>query len=316
MAKLINGNGNPAIYASQDADLIASLSGNTTSIAAVGNEFEATQEDANTIGLADGVIITQEGRRIQLDDGDTDLFTIPTGTAGTTSYYIIGYKLSTQADSSQICETFVQKMNSSSETITEDTFKGGATDVYVSCYRVTQDGLNIDSIDLLLPKLGNITELKASLTDKVNSYSGTASGNTYVTVDSIGYDSTNKKLGLKVNGADTVIPFSGSSGIKYALLYNGYYNNGPNWAKRMMVYRADPFYFEKVSDTDHNPGTLDSTYIASQSTTSGIVLNLTLAKKGYVLNTYNGVTTEYAAGSSIQIGYNTTYNMACILYFL
>ena len=165
MAKLINGNGNPAIYASQDADLIASLSGNTTSIAAVGNEFEATQEDANTIGLADGVIITQEGRRIQLDDGDTDLFTIPTGTAGTTSYYIIGYKLSTQADSSQICETFVQKMNSSSETITEDTFKGGATDVYVSCYRVTQDGLNIDSIDLLLPKLGNITELKASLTE-------------------------------------------------------------------------------------------------------------------------------------------------------
>lgn len=208
MAKLINGNGNPAIYASQDADLIASLSGNTTSIAAVGNEFTATQEDANTIGLADGVIITQEGRRIQLDDGDTDLFTIPTGTAGTTSYYIIGYKLSTQADSSQTCETFVQKMNSSSETITEDTFKGGATDVYVSCYRVTQDGLNIDSIELLLPKLGNITELKASLTDKTNKYSGTSGGATYVTVDSIGYDSTNKKLGLKVNGADTVIPFS------------------------------------------------------------------------------------------------------------
>lgn len=165
MAKLINGNGNPAIYASQDADLIASLSGNTTSIAAVGNEFEATQEDANTIGLADGVIITQEGRRIQLDDGDTDLFTIPTGTAGTTSYYIIGYKLSTQVDSSQTCETFVQKMNSSSETITEDTFKGGATDVYVSCYRVTQDGLNIDSINLLLPKLGNISELNADLSD-------------------------------------------------------------------------------------------------------------------------------------------------------
>lgn len=168
MAKLINGNGNPAIYASQDADLIASLSGNTTSIAAVGNEFTATQEDANTIGLADGVIITQEGRRIQLDDGDTDLFTIPTGTAGTTSYYIIGYKLSTQADSSQTCETFVQKMNSSSETITEDTFKGGATDVYVSCYRVTQDGLNIDSINLLLPKLGNISELKSDLTDKAD----------------------------------------------------------------------------------------------------------------------------------------------------
>ena len=165
MAKLINGNGNAAIYANQDADLIASLAGNVTAIAAVGNEFEATQEDANTIGLADGVIVTKEGRRIQLDDGSTDLFTIPTGTAGTTSYYIIGYKLSTQADSSQTCETFVQKMNSSSETITEDTFKGGASDVYVSCYRVTQDGLNIDTIEALLPKLSNVNELKSALTD-------------------------------------------------------------------------------------------------------------------------------------------------------
>lgn len=164
MAKLINGNGNAAIYANQDADLIASLSGNVTSIAAVGNEFAATQEDANTVGLSDGVIITKEGRRIQLDDGNTDLFSIPTGTAGTTSYYIIGYKLTTGSDSSQTAETFVQKMNSSSETITEDTFKGGATDVYVSVYRVTQDGLNIDSIDLLLPKLSNVSELKSALT--------------------------------------------------------------------------------------------------------------------------------------------------------
>ncbi len=157
MAILINGNGNKAIWAAQDADLIAAICGNVTSIAAVGNQFAATQEDASTIGLADGVIITKEGRRIQLDTGAVDLFTIPTGTAGVTSYYIIGYKLSQQSDTSQICETFVQKMNSSSETITEDTFKGGATEVYVSCYRVTQDGLNIDTIEGLLPLMGNIS---------------------------------------------------------------------------------------------------------------------------------------------------------------
>lgn len=157
MAILINGNGNKAIWAAQDADLIAAICGNVTSIAAVGNQFAATQEDASTIGLADGVIITKEGRRIQLDTGAVDLFTIPTGTAGVTSYYIIGYKLTQQSDTSQICETFVQKMNSSSETIDEDTFKGGATEVYVSCYRVTQDGLNIDTIEGLLPLMGNIS---------------------------------------------------------------------------------------------------------------------------------------------------------------
>lgn len=158
MAKLINGNGNPAIYAAEDADMIAALAGDVTGIARVGNQFEATEEDANTIGLADGVIITKEGRRIQLDAGQTDLFTIPSGSTGVTNYYIIGYKLTTAADSTQVCENFVQKMNSSSETITENTFRGGATDVYVSLYRVTQIGFTIDSVAGLLPELPTIND--------------------------------------------------------------------------------------------------------------------------------------------------------------
>lgn len=158
MAKLINGNGNPTIYAAEDADMIAALAGDVTGIARVGNQFAATEEDANTIGLADGVIITKEGRRIQLDAGQTDLFTIPSGSTGVTNYYIIGYKLTTAADSTQVCENFVQKMNSSSETITENTFRGGATDVYVSLYRVTQVGFTIDSVVGLLPELPTIND--------------------------------------------------------------------------------------------------------------------------------------------------------------
>lgn len=158
MAKLINGNGNPAIYAAEDADMIAALAGDVTGIARVGNQFAATEEDANTIGLADGVIITKEGRRIQLDAGQTDLFTIPSGSTGVTNYYIIGYKLTTAADSTQVCENFVQKMNSSSETITENTFRGGVTDVYVSLYRVTQIGFTIDSVVGLLPELPTIND--------------------------------------------------------------------------------------------------------------------------------------------------------------
>lgn len=188
MAILINGNGNKAIWAAQDADLIAAICGNVTSIAAVGNQFAATQEDASTIGLADGVIITKEGRRIQLDTGDVDLFTIPTGTAGVTSYYIIGYKLSQQSDTSQICETFVQKMNSSSETISEDTFKGGATEVYVSCYRVTQVGLNINTIDGLLPLMGNISGGGRMKCKKFGTVQPTADGVT-VDISSLGLSS-------------------------------------------------------------------------------------------------------------------------------
>lgn len=164
MAKLINGNGNKAIWPAQDADLIASICGNVTGIAAVGSQFSYTQEDANTIGVADGVIITKEGRRIQLDVGNVDLFTIPTGQLGVTSYYIIGYKLVQNSDTTQTCETFVQKMDNATDVITEDTFRSGATEVYVSLYRVTQVGMNIDTVDLLLPELSNIDEINSALT--------------------------------------------------------------------------------------------------------------------------------------------------------
>lgn len=166
MAKLINGNGNPAIYAAEDADLIASLAGNVTCVANVGNKYAATEEDATTIRLDDGVIITKEGRRIQLEAGESDTFYIPTGTSGQTNYYIIGYKLVQNADSTQVAEQFVQKMNSSTATITEDTFRGGATEVYVSLYRVTQVDFTITSITGLLPELLDSNSIKDDIARK------------------------------------------------------------------------------------------------------------------------------------------------------
>lgn len=165
MAKLINGNGNPAVYANEDSDWFAAIMGNQTSITAIGEQFRADQADANTIEVFDGVIITKEGRRIQLDANQVDLFEIPTGTQGQTNYYIIGYHLYTDTDANQFCEVFVQLMESGSDTIPEDTFRGGADDVYISLYRVTQDGLNIDSIDLLLPTISTISKINEDLSD-------------------------------------------------------------------------------------------------------------------------------------------------------
>ena len=51
-------------------------------------------------------------------------------------------------------------------------------------------------------------ELNSSLTDVNNSKVSHFSSGTYSPVTGLSYDATNKKLGLKVNGADTVIPFS------------------------------------------------------------------------------------------------------------
>lgn len=165
MAILINGNGNPAIYPDQDADWFASIFGGQTAITGVGSQFAAEIQDANTIALADGVIITKEGRRIQLDANQSDIFEIPTGAQGTTNYYIIGYCLTTNDDSSQTAETFVELMENATDTIEEDTFRDGADKVYVSLYRVTQTGFNLETPELLLPQVGSITQLNADLTE-------------------------------------------------------------------------------------------------------------------------------------------------------
>lgn len=150
MATLVNGNGNVAVYAQQDADLLTGALGASTRIMNVGSKMAYTIEDANTIAVADGVILTKEGRRIQVDVGNVDEFTIPTGSAGVTRYYIIGYHLYTDGSANQKCETFVQLMSNGSETITENTFRNGASEVYVSLYRVKQIGLNLDTITALL----------------------------------------------------------------------------------------------------------------------------------------------------------------------
>ena len=159
MAILVNGNGNLAIYAAQDADLIASVCGAVTSISQVGHKFDYELLDANTIGVKDGVIITKEGRRIQLDANHMDEFIIPNGQQGTTNYYIIGYKLVTDGESKQTAETFVQLMDNGTDTIAEGTFRGGDDSIFVSLYRVEQVNLNINSLTLLLPYSSVLTEI-------------------------------------------------------------------------------------------------------------------------------------------------------------
>lgn len=186
MATLINGNGNLAIYAQQDADWYAALMGGQTVITAVGNQFAYELLASNTIGVKDGVIITSEGRRIQLDANAIDSFDIPTGAQGTTNYYIIGYHLVTGNQSEQTCETFVQLMENGTDTIPEGSFRDGDDEVFVSLYRVEQDDLTIGTITLLLPQLSGsfqsqISQLNNDLTKKalVNTYYDSSDNNLY-----------------------------------------------------------------------------------------------------------------------------------------
>lgn len=165
MAVLINGDGNQAIYAQQDADWYAGVIGPMTAILNIGQKFDYEQIDAAAVEVKDGVIITKEGRRIQLDKDQVDVFDIPTGDQATTNYYIIGYHLYTDDNSEQLCETFVQLMENGTDTIPEGTLRGGDTDVYISLYRITQTGLTItDHTKLLTTVAVTIADVMNSLT--------------------------------------------------------------------------------------------------------------------------------------------------------
>jgi len=229
MATLINGDGNAAVYAAQDSDWFAGVEGNTTKILKVGAKMEYEIEDANTIAIKNGVLVTKEGRRVQIDAGAIDEFIIPTGTQGVTRYFIIGYHLYTDASSNQLCETFVQLMANGTDTIPEDTFRGGSTDVYVSLYRVKQDGITLDTIQSLLPEgvdldgIGDeiddikddIDQINSDLTELGNNNIGTRytlTTNVKYTVPSDGYVlfGTGNTQGSFVSGS-----IEGADGVGY-----------------------------------------------------------------------------------------------------
>ncbi len=257
MAVLINGNGNEAIYAQQDADWYAALMGGVTMITAVGQQFAYELLDANTIGVKDGVIITKEGRRIQVDTNVIDTFDIPTGAQGTTNYYIIGYHLVTDEQSVQSAETFVQLMENGTDTIPEGSFKEGDDDVYVSLYRVEQNDLTIGTITLLLPTVSDsmqqqISQISNDLSELIHTENLSAGQISVPSAGSGGYNITIPTVSGYIPFATSFRILSGSSGSSNVLF--GILDNDGTWVIRFVnsgvtatvKYSAFTVYYLKV----------------------------------------------------------------------
>lgn len=304
MATLVNGNGNPAVYAQQDADLYVGVMGTTSCIMSVGSKFAATIETANLISVADGVILTKEGRRIQTDVGEVDEFNIPNGAAGVTRYYIIGYHLYTDGQGSQKCETFVQLMSSATDTIPEAEFRNGATEVYVSLYRVTQVGLTLNNPESLLPDALNLGDINASLTENLNDIS-------------LRYNTTSSRPEWKERGADTWNPFN--TGVNFVAFSgtNGnssriYSNSDGTYSMNNTSYGNDE-YLVRLRDSD----LISSSRFQNPSIPqSGVYI--TLAKTGYYLTLWGGggsvsTPTSYTAGQEIS---SSNYNSINVLIYL
>ena len=223
-AKLITGNLFSPITAAEDSDYQGGISGNKTKILPIGSKMALSIVDANTISCADGVLVTKEGRRVQIDNGAVEEFTIPTGTQGQTKYFICGFHLYTGEEGAEVCEPFVEEVASATSTLPENTFRSGATELQISVGRVTQVGVNLTDIEKLIPEAKAMTELE-ELVSQLNTKSASIQLNRWLRPSFSNHKALVIKSGSNVklaNGsiktwvADTVVTFSSlSNGADY-----------------------------------------------------------------------------------------------------
>lgn len=161
MAVLLNGDGYQGITAQEDADLYAGLAGSGRLMLNVGRKMECEIVDNNTVRIYDGELISK-GRRIHIDAGTWDDFTIPTGSQGATKYFTLGYRLYSDGGQ-QKCQA-VLKTDNGSTTYTENDLRDGSSETYISVYRIKQEGLNLTDIEALYTSIEGLETILEQLT--------------------------------------------------------------------------------------------------------------------------------------------------------
>jgi hypothetical protein len=138
MAKLIVGAGS-TVDAQWDADIYAGIFGSTACVLAVGNKLALSIVDNNTVRAADGVIVA-EGRAIIVESGSYEEFKIPTGTAGKTATYYIGWTITWRQGVNAISQyVSTTKPNAAS-------LRSGATSMTVVLGTVNLNGITIAGV--------------------------------------------------------------------------------------------------------------------------------------------------------------------------
>ena len=155
MAVLLNGDGYQGITAQEDADLYAGLAGSGRLVLDVGRKMECEIIDNNTVRIYDGELVSK-GRRIHIDAGTWDDFTIPTGSQGETKYHTLRYRLKNDGGK-QVCVAEVDTSSNTAQTAEAD-LRDGASESVVSVYRIKQEGLNLTDITALYTDISSLEE--------------------------------------------------------------------------------------------------------------------------------------------------------------
>ena len=161
MAVLLNGDGYQGITAQEDADLYTGLAGSGRLMLNVGRKMACEIVDNNTVRIYDGELISK-GRRIHIDAGTWDDFTIPTGSQGEIKYFTLGYRLYNDGGK-QKCQATL-KTDSRSTIYTENDLRDGDSETYISVYRIKQEGLNLTDIEALYTSIEGLEKVLEQLT--------------------------------------------------------------------------------------------------------------------------------------------------------
>lgn len=139
--------------------------------------------------------------------------------------------------------------------------------------------------------VGTLLNNDNALKDKVGTESGTVGSYTTVTIDKLSYDQTNKKIIMKVNGADTPVPFK--SGLVFDVALSYYKFLGGNNAQYYWVGFLS-------NDTDKEcPVSTVFNHTSAYSNVSfcGLTLSYAVQSHSFVI-TYTKACTRYIGTSS------------------
>lgn len=141
------------VTAQEDRDFYSAVFGSALVMLNVGNKMAATYS-GNSVTISDGVAM-QEGGRLHINKGLTDVFTIPTGTEGTTTTYYIGYKVHSD-------NTPIEQIVSTSRR-TNTSLRSGDSEMDIYLYSVRQTGTNITAVTPLFNTVDDVYTMYANL---------------------------------------------------------------------------------------------------------------------------------------------------------
>lgn len=179
----------------QDRDLNQGIFGSGTYILGVGSKLAATIISNNEIDIADGVLVMQ-GCQGVIQKGTYQAMTIDNGSAGMKRYDLICAEY-TKVGGVEDLDLVVVKGTPSSSTpsdpsVTSGDIQNGDSPVQVPIYRVSLNGLTVESVTALVDTQDSVSGIISAIDTIGTTYSdvnslGTAvaTGNTPVTIASV-----------------------------------------------------------------------------------------------------------------------------------